>query len=130
MKKVLWTLQILLAVAFIASGGMKLTTSREALLANPRMGWATGFSAGQIKAIGAAEVAGAVGLIAPAATGIATILTPVAGVALAVLMSGAAVTHMQRGEAPAVPVVLALLALTVAVLRFRMGAPVSVAKTA
>lgn len=42
------------------------------------MGWATDFSETQIRLIGAAEVAGGVGLIVPAATGIMPLFTPVA----------------------------------------------------
>jgi hypothetical protein len=120
MNKIVWVLQVVVALAFTGSGGMKLATSGEALRTNPRMGWAKDFSDPALKAIGGAEVAGAVGLIAPAATGIAPFLTPVAGVALAALMGGAASVHIQRGESPVAPIVLALLALTVSVLRWRM----------
>lgn len=129
MNKLIWTLQILAALAFGASGAMKLFTPAEQLRANPQMGWSTEFSDGQIKAIGAAELAGAVGLVLPLALGIAPVLTPVAGVALAILMGGAAMTHIQRHEPPVAPLVLGLLALAAAVLRWRqqqqrLGAPV------
>lgn len=116
MKWLTWGLQILLAVAFAGAGVMKVTTPKAELEAS--MGWATEFSALQVQAIGAAEVAGAVGLIVPAATGIVPVLTPVAGVALAVLMGGAAMTHLQRGEPPFAPLVLGLLSLVVAWLRW------------
>lgn len=119
MNKLVWTLQILVALAFAATGGMKLTTAPAELRANPAMAWANDFSDGALRAIGAAEVAGAVGMIAPAATGIAPALTPAAGVGLAVLMGGATYTHIRRGE-PFVPsAVLGLLALAAAVLRAR-----------
>ena len=68
MNKLVWTLQILAAVAFAGAGTMKLVTAPSALRAKVQMGWSTEFSDGAIKAIGAAEVAGAVGLVAPAAT--------------------------------------------------------------
>jgi hypothetical protein len=117
MNKLIWTLQIVAALAFGASGGMKIVTAPADLRANPAMGWATDFSDGAIRAIGAAEVAGAVGLIVPAATGIAPMLTPAAGVGLALLMAGAANTHLQRNE-PAVPAtVLGALALIAGLLR-------------
>lgn len=90
MKIATWLLQIVLAFAFIAVGAMKLTTPKEQLVANG-MGWAEDFSDTQIKLIAAAEVAGAIGLVAPAATGIMPILTPVAAAGLALLMGGAAV---------------------------------------
>jgi hypothetical protein len=119
MKKLLWTLQLLLAFAFAGSGSMKLFKSGSELRADPRMGWANDFSDEQIMLIGGAEVVGAVGLVVPAATGIATVLTPVAAVSLATVMGGAVATHVRRGEPPVAPAVLGLLALTVAALRFR-----------
>jgi hypothetical protein len=119
MNKLVWTLQILTALAFAGSGGMKLLTAPADLRADPNMGWSTDFSDGAIKAIGAAEVAGAVGLIVPAATNIAPMLTPVAGVGLAALMGGAVYTHVRRNE-PTVPaLVLGALALAAALLRAR-----------
>ena len=121
MNKLIWILQVITALAFAAGGGMKLTTAPDALRANPQMGWSKDFSDGSIKAIGAAEVAGAVGLIVPAATGILPVLTPVAGTALTVLMGGAAYTHIQRQEPPMVPIVLGLLSLASGVLRWRQG---------
>lgn len=44
------------------------------------------FSAGTVKFIGAAELAGALGLIVPAVTGITVVLTPLAATGLAVTM--------------------------------------------
>jgi hypothetical protein len=123
MKKTVWTLQILLALAFAGSGSMKLFQDGATLRADPRMGWSTGFTDTQIKLIGGAEVAGAVGLIAPAALGIAPVLTPIAGIALSVLMAGGAFTHLQRQESPVAPAVLGVLALVVAILRFRLADP-------
>jgi hypothetical protein len=121
MKKLTWTLQILLALAFAGAGSMKLFTPGAELRADPRMGWTTDFSDGQIQLIGAAEAAGAIGLVVPAATGIMPVLTPVAAVALSAVMGGAVVTSVRRGEPPVVPAVFALLLLAVAVLRFRMS---------
>ena len=119
MKKLAWTLQIILALAFGASGSMKLFGSTDQLRADPRMGWVNDFSNEQVKAIGGAELAGAVGLIVPAATAIVPVLTPVAAGALGLLMSGAAYTHVRRNERPVAPLVLGLLAFTVAALRLR-----------
>jgi hypothetical protein len=69
--------------------------------------------------IGAAEVAGAFGLVVPAATGIVPVLTPIAAGALAVLMAGATVTHVRLGEPFTFPLVLMILSLVVAWLRLR-----------
>jgi uncharacterized membrane protein YphA (DoxX/SURF4 family) len=118
MTRLVWVLQILLALAFAGAGTSKLTSSRADLIANG-MGWAEGFSDTQVQLIGAAEVAGAIGLIVPAATGIAPALTPIAAAALAVLMGGAVMTHAQRGEGFIPPLVLGVLSALVAYLRFK-----------
>ena len=118
-NKVLWGLQILTALAFGGAGGMKLATPAEQLRANPQMAWSTEFADAEIKAIGAAEVLGAVGLIVPVATGIAPVLTPLAGAGLGVMMGGAAYTHARRGESPVAPAVLGVLALASGLMRWR-----------
>lgn len=120
-NKAAWALQILAALMFTASGGMKLAKSPADLRANPAMAWTTQFTDVQVKAIGAAEVAGAIGLIMPTLTGIVPTLTPAAGVALSALMGGAAVRHFKRGEPPFPPLVPGLLALAAGVLRFRVS---------
>lgn len=74
MNTVLWILQIVLAVAFLGAGAMKLTQSRAKLA--PRMGWVEDFSDTGVKAIGALEVLAAIGLVLPAALDIAPVLTP------------------------------------------------------
>lgn len=119
MRKTAWTVQILLALAFAAAGTMKLITPQSQLVANG-MGWAQSFSDAQVKLIGAAEVLGAIGLVAPAATGILPILTPTAAAGLALLMAGALMTHLRRGEPFIVPLVLGLLAVIIVWLRLRL----------
>ena len=119
MNVVLWIIAGLLALAFLAAGAMKLVQPRQKLAASG-MAWTEDYSDGAVKGIGALEVLGALGLVLPAALGIAEILTPLAAAGLAVVMVGAAVVHARRGESKALsaPIVLALLALLVAVLRF------------
>ncbi len=115
MNTTLWALQGLLALAFLGAGILKLARTREALTAQPKMAWAADFSAGQIKLIGLAEALGAVGLILPVLLGILPVLTPIAAAGLALLMAGAAVTHVRRREPAGPPTVLGLLSLAVAV---------------
>jgi uncharacterized membrane protein YphA (DoxX/SURF4 family) len=119
MNITLWIIAGLLAVAFAAAGAMKLAQPK-AKLAEAGMPWTEDFSDGQVKMIGALEVLGAIGLILPAALDIAPILTPIAATGLALLMVGAAITHVRRGEQNMVPVniVLAALAAFVAIMRF------------
>lgn len=123
MNKLVWALQIVAALAFAGAGTMKLVTPADTLRANPQMAWSKDFSNGAIKAIAGAEVLGGVGLIAPAATKILPVLTPVAGVSLGVLMAGAAWTHVQRGEPAVAPIVLGVLAVAAGLLRWRQRKP-------
>ncbi len=118
MNIALWVVQILLAVAFLGSGLMKLTQPKEKIATS--MAWAADFSPRAIKLIGLVEVLGALGLVLPAVTGIAPILVPLAAVGLALVMVGAAITHARRGESQmiVVNVVLLLLAAFVAWGRF------------
>ena len=119
MNITLWIIAGLLALAFLAAGAMKLAKSR-AQLAESGMAWTEDFSDTQVKLIGLVEVLGAIGLILPAALGIAEILTPLAAAGLALTMLGATVVHARRGEKSNTPVtlVLAALAAFVAVMRF------------
>ena len=114
---IMWAIQIFLALAFGAAGTMKLVRSKTQLAANPHMGWMHAVPEARIKLVGAAEVLGAIGLVAPMATGIAPFLTGAAAACLAALMGGAVATHMIRREPAAVPTALAALAIVVATFR-------------
>jgi hypothetical protein len=117
----LWIVTIILALAMALSGGMKAIAGREKLLENPRMAWTGDFSDAAIRSIGGIEFIGALGLILPAVTGIAPILVPLAAVGLAIVMLGAAVVHVRRGDgaqAVIAPLVLMLMAIFIAWGRF------------
>lgn len=98
MGTALWVVQGLLAIAFVMAGAMKALKSHDDLKADPKMGWSQDFSAGFIKFLGLAEVAGGLGMVLPGLTGIAPALTPLAGAGLAVIMFGAAAVHVRRSE--------------------------------
>jgi hypothetical protein len=120
MNLALWIGAGVLALAFAAAGLMKITGKREQML--QRMPWVADFPQGQVKAIGAVEVLGAVGLILPAVSGIVPVLVPLAAVGLAITSVLAAVMHVRRGDgvASTIPVlVLFALAVFVAWGRFR-----------
>lgn len=114
-----WIVTGLVALILGGAGASKLGRSKEKILENPNMGWASDFSQPAIKLIGVAEVAGALGLILPWALGILPALTPVAGYSLAALMTGAAIVHARRREYAGLPFVLLLVAapLFVAIVR-------------
>lgn len=105
----LWVVQGLLAAAFLMAGWMKLVTPVD-VLAN-QMPWVTGAMGQFVRVIAALELAGAIGLILPAATRILPRLTPAAALGLALTMLGAGATHVARGETPMIVVNLVLGAL-------------------
>jgi len=119
MNVFLWVLQGLLAVAFGFSGVMKVAQPKERLA--PRMPYVEDFPDGAIKTIGALEILAAIGLILPAATGIAPVLTPLAATGLVLLMIGAMITHGRRREFQSIPVNAVLLILAAVVAWGRFG---------
>jgi uncharacterized membrane protein len=114
----LWIVQAVLAVMFGMAGVMKSTRPIDKLAA--KLPWVSDFSAATVRFIGVVELAGALGLILPAATGIAPVLTPLAATGLAVVMVLAAVVHARRREPSAIAfnTVLLILAALVAWGRF------------
>jgi uncharacterized membrane protein YphA (DoxX/SURF4 family) len=97
MNATLWTVQILLAMVFLASGTAKSTLGKEKLIASGQTGVAP-FPLRWIRVIARLEILGAIGLIAPGAVGVALALTPLAAVGLALVMVGAAISHWSLGE--------------------------------
>jgi hypothetical protein len=102
----LWVAQVLLALAFTSAGAMKLTQPIAVLAA--KMVWPGAIPEGLVRFIGLSELLGGLGMILPAATRIKPALTPLAGIGLTTIMILAAVFHLSRGEAPMMPVNLAL----------------------
>lgn len=111
----LWVVQALLAAMFLMAGGTKLMAGSDELVAMG-MGWAENAPFLLIKFIGLAEVAGALGLILPAATRIMPYLTKMAAAGLAVIMVLAAGVHTFRGEFEVLPMNAILFALAVLVI--------------
>jgi uncharacterized membrane protein YphA (DoxX/SURF4 family) len=120
MNVVLWIIAGVLAAAFLGAGLMKIAQPKEKLAASG-MGWTDDFSAGAVKTIGALEILAAVGLILPAALGIASVLTPLAALGLGLLMVGAAITHARRKESQMIVANAILLVLAVVVVWGRFG---------
>ena len=110
----LWGAQILLAAAFAMTGYLKLTQPMAALV--DAMGWPGALPPALVRFIGAAELAGALGLVLPAATRIKPWLTQLAAVGLLAVMLLAMVFHLARGEVSALTInlYLAVIALFIA----------------
>lgn len=99
MNIALWIVAGLLAVAYVAGGGLKVIMSKQKIAATgPAAGWVEDFSPGAVKAIGVLEVLGGLGLVLPAAFGIAPELVPLAALGLAMIMVGAVATRISRRE--------------------------------
>jgi urea transporter len=116
MNVALWIAQGLVAFAMLAAGGLKVVTPRVKLA--EKLKWAATWSDANVKLLGLAEVLGAVGLIVPWLTWIAPVLTPVAAVALTIIMVGAAKTHLDHKEPLVAPAVLGALCVFIALGRF------------
>src|SRR6476619_7239485 len=118
MKILLWVLQVLLALAFLAHGVMLLVPPQaiaEQLNASlPR--WFQVF-------LGVAEALAAVGLTLPGMTRIQPWLVPSAAAGIMIVMISASVYHLTRGEvsSAAITVVLLAMATFVAYMRWRVA---------
>ena len=93
MDIILWIAQILLGVALVGAGFTHATRRDRA---TGPMAWMLDVPKPLLTTIGVLEILGGIGLILPWATGIATLLTPLAAIAVVVLMVLAAIFHLRR----------------------------------
>jgi hypothetical protein len=110
----LWIAQVLLFAFFLMAGfNHGLRPIAEAAKGSP---WITDIPVPLARFIGLAELAGAVGVVLPAATRVKPWLTPLAAAGLAAIMALAVPFHVMRGEARVVAfnIVPMLLAIFVA----------------
>ncbi|MCP4871144.1 MAG: DoxX family protein [Proteobacteria bacterium] len=122
MNKLTWTFQILLALVFGLFGAQKVVMPIPDLI-EFGMWWIEDFPAWQVRVIGALEVLGAVGLVAPyGIKALPRMIVPLAAGGLALTMIGAIATHVQRQDpTPSIVItsVLFVLSVVVAVRRFK-----------
>ncbi len=116
----LWAVQIVLALLYAGAGFMKLTQPLDVLATD--MTFVLVFPEWFTRFIGLAEVLAAIGLIAPAATRVMPVLTPLAAVGLMVVQLAAMVYHASQGELYMLPVNAVLLALALFIVWGRMKA--------
>lgn len=90
-----WVFSGVLAVVFLATGVSKAFFYERARTLFP---WVSDVPRGLVQGIGIAEILGALGLILPVATGRSAWLTPVAALALGLLMFSAVMFHLRRRE--------------------------------
>jgi uncharacterized membrane protein len=115
----LWILQIVVALAFLVIG-YSHSIGYERSIANPRLVWMQALPVNFVRAVGVLAIAGSLGLILPALTGIAPWLTPIAALMLALLMACAIAFHLTRREFPhlAFNAILGVIATAIAYGRF------------
>jgi uncharacterized membrane protein YphA (DoxX/SURF4 family) len=117
MNIVLWVLQVLLALAFLAHGGLLLFPPADMLeVMNASM------SPGFRMFIGVAEVLAAVGLTLPGITRILPGFIPAAAAGLMIVMISATVLHIRRNElsSAVTTAILFVLATYVAYMRWKV----------
>ncbi|GLX67189.1 DoxX family protein [Paenibacillus glycanilyticus] len=110
MNIVLWIAQALLALMFIPAGVMK---TFQPGTVKTKMPWAKDASTGFVVFVGLSELLGGLGLILPWALDIASVLTPIAAIGLAVIMLFAAVFHARRSEYGSIGMNIVMLAIAV-----------------
>jgi uncharacterized membrane protein YphA (DoxX/SURF4 family) len=99
MNIALWIVAGLMAAIYLLSGFGKLLVPRERMAAmGDASRWVLDFRPSTLKVIGALEILGAVGLILPALLDIAPILVPLAASGLTLIMAGAVILRIRRGE--------------------------------
>jgi len=116
MNTTLWIVQILLALLFLFTGGMKFVMSVEEMTKQMAMpGWF-------LHSIGVCEILGGLGLILPWLTGVRPGLTPLAAAGLAIIMIGATIVTVMTGAIgiAVLPLAVGILAAFVAYGRWRL----------
>jgi uncharacterized membrane protein YphA (DoxX/SURF4 family) len=117
MKILLWVLQVLLALAFLAHGLMFLfppaSVAAQMNATLPR--WFQLF-------LGVAEVLAGIGLTLPGITRIMPVLVPAAAIGVMIVMASATVFHSMRGEVSSAVTTFVLLVMAsfVAWMRLRV----------
>jgi len=114
----LWFAQLLLAAAFLLVGYIHALAPIAVAVA--RAPWVASLPVALVRFIGIAELAGALGLLLPAATRIQPKLAPLAAAGLATMMVLAIPFHLMRGETNAIVINLVLASLAAFVAWGRM----------
>ncbi|MGB9073931.1 MAG: DoxX family protein [Terriglobales bacterium] len=116
MTYALWIVQVLLALLFLFTGGMKLVVPIQELAKQMPIPLPGAF----LRFLGGCEVLGAIGLILPGLLRIRPVLTPLAACGLVIIMIGATVYTLAGGGGATalMPLSVGLLATFVAVGRW------------
>ena len=116
MNTLLWMLQLLLGVLFVAHGAALIAWAPPL---RERLGKT--YSKSFMQVIGLCEILGGLGLILPWWLGIAPVLTPLAAAGLVLILAGAVLTHWRGGETPQMVVTGTLAVLLLFITFARWG---------
>lgn len=105
----LWVLQVILALMFLTAGVQKAFGNLQEV--EKSIFWVLSLPAPMVRFIGISELLGAIGLVLPAALKIRPQLTTLAATGLSLIMVGANIFHISRGEFFVLPMTLTLLVL-------------------
>ncbi|MEW1889680.1 DoxX family protein [Streptomyces sp. NPDC085659] len=94
MNTAYWIVAGLLALFYLYSGTLKAVRSRDQL--RPMMAWVDRVPLPALRALGAVEILGAIGLVLPPLTGIMPSLAMAAAIVL--LQAGAIAVHVSGGD--------------------------------
>jgi DoxX-like family len=115
-NRLLWVIQVVLALLFLFAGGAKLVMSAADLTAQ------TPLPAAFLRFIGVMEILGGLGLVLLGLLRIQVKLTPLAAAGLVIIMVGAVALTIPMGVAmAALPFVTGVLAAFVAYARWRVA---------
>src|SRR2546430_12120524 len=116
MNALLWSLQVLLAAVFTASGVAKISRPKDRLIASGQTGVAP-FPLPVVRVTALCELLGAIGIIVPALVGVAEFLTPAAAAGFAIVMVGAIGSHayLREPRNVALTTLIFIAAVTVAI---------------
>ncbi|MFC9441021.1 DoxX family protein [Nocardia sp. NPDC057030] len=96
MNVAFWIVAGPLALFYLYAGGLKITRSPDRL--RPMMAWVDRVPLSVIRAVGALELLGALGLILPPLTGLTPGLAVAAAVGFVLLQVGAIPVHLTGGD--------------------------------
>ncbi len=119
MNLALWIVAGLLAALALFSGATKVFLPKSKL--DESTDWTESASTGFVRTIGGLEILAAVGLILPAALGIAPVMVAVTAVCWILLMIGGMITHARFGQYKNVALCLVFLAAAAFVAWGRFG---------
>ena len=109
MEIALWIVAAIVALFYVMSGGMKVVNPAKFTDSMP---WAQRLGAPLVRAVGAIELLGAIGIVLPQLTGIgAPLLTILAAAGLALVQIVAVFIHLAEKTYSSLPINIAMIVL-------------------